>query len=77
MSIVDERGDGRGNGSDMGEMTGEVKGEMKNARLLCLKGFPLSDGRDEHFFHNNARLFINNPSLLRNTWPLLALNFLI
>ena len=53
MSIVD----GRGDGSDMGEMTGEVKGEMKNERLLCLKGFPLSDGRDEHFFHNNALIY--------------------
>ena len=32
-----------------GGMTGEMTGEMKIAKSLYLKGFSLSDGRDERF----------------------------
>lgn len=42
--------DGRVDGSVMGGMTGEMRGEMKNVESLYLKAFPLSDGRDGHFF---------------------------
>ena len=42
--------DGRVDGSVMGGMTGEMTGEMKSVESLYLKAFPLSDGRDGHFF---------------------------
>lgn len=46
------RGDGKVTGEMAGEMTGEMTGEIKIEESLYLKGFQLSDGRDEHFFIN-------------------------
>ena len=42
----------RGDGKVTGEMAGEMTGEIKIEESLYLKGFQLSDGRDEHFFIN-------------------------
>ena len=42
---------------------GGMKGEMKMARILYLKGFSPSDGRDGAIFDNNRSLSVNNERL--------------